>query len=77
MRVDGEIIEGHSNIDESMITGDPVPVEKKQGSQVTASTLNATWWGTNKVGAESLLAHIVSTVNEAGVFTRANSETCR
>lgn len=67
--VDGEVIEGHSNIDESMITGEPVPVEKKMGDLVTAGTVNQT--GTfllraKKIGSDTLLFRIVQMVNEAG-----------
>ena len=67
--VDGEITEGHSNIDEAMITGEPVPVKKKAGDSVTAGTVNQT--GTfllraNGVGADTLLSRIVKMVNEAG-----------
>lgn len=67
--VDGEVTEGHSNIDESMITGEPIPVEKKFGDKVTAGTVNQT--GTfllraNKVGADTLLSRIVQMVNDAG-----------
>lgn len=66
--VDGEIIEGHSNIDESMITGEAVAVEKKVASKVTAGTLNTT--GTfvlraDKIGSDTLLASIVKLVNDA------------
>lgn len=67
--VDGEIVDGHSNIDESMITGEPVPVEKKVGSKVTAGTVNQTGsflLRADKVGADTLLARIVQMVNEAG-----------
>jgi Cu2+-exporting ATPase len=67
--VDGEIIEGHSNIDESMVTGEPVAIEKRMGSNVTAGTLNQTGsflLRADKVGAETLLARIVQMVNEAG-----------
>ncbi|HOY22147.1 MAG TPA: heavy metal translocating P-type ATPase [Cellvibrio sp.] len=67
--VDGEVTDGHSNIDESMITGEPLPVEKKLGDKVTAGTVNQT--GTfllraNKVGADTLLSRIVQMVNDAG-----------
>ncbi len=67
--VDGELTDGHSNVDESMITGEPVPVEKKAGDKVTAGTVNQT--GTfllraNKVGADTLLSRIVQMVNDAG-----------
>ncbi len=66
--VDGEVTDGHSNVDESMITGEPVPVEKQLGSKATAGTVNQI--GTflmraEKVGAETLLSRIVQMVNEA------------
>lgn len=66
--VDGVIIEGSSSIDESMITGEPMPVEKHVSTLVIAGTLNGT--GTfimraEKVGKETLLAHIVQMVSEA------------
>ncbi|MGB4813233.1 MAG: heavy metal translocating P-type ATPase [Methylophilaceae bacterium] len=67
--VDGELVEGRSNIDESMITGEPVPVEKQLGSQVTAGTVNQLGsfvLRADKVGADTLLARIVQMVNEAG-----------
>jgi Cu+-exporting ATPase len=66
--VDGVVIEGHSSIDESMITGEPLPVEKDVGSKVTAGTVNLT--GTflmraERVGEATLLAQIVKMVGEA------------
>ena len=67
--VDGEVVEGHSNIDESMITGEPVPVEKQLGSKVTAGTVNQLGsfvMRADKVGTDTLLARIVKMVNEAG-----------
>ena len=66
--VDGVVVEGGSNVDESMITGEPMPVEKRQGSKVTAGTVNQTGsflLRAEKVGAETLLSHIVQMVNEA------------
>ncbi len=66
--VDGEVTEGRSNIDESMITGEPMPVEKHPGSKVTAGTVNqlgSFLLRAEKVGAETLLAQIVHMVNEA------------
>jgi Cu2+-exporting ATPase len=66
--VDGEIVEGRSNIDESMITGEPIPSEKTVGSKVSAGTVNQTGsfvFTAQKVGTETLLAHIVKMVNEA------------
>ena len=67
--VDGEVVDGHSNIDESMITGEPVPVEKQLGSKVTAGTVNQVGsfvMRADKVGTDTLLARIVQMVNEAG-----------
>lgn len=66
--VDGVIIEGHSAIDESMITGEPVPVEKGRGDRVTGGTLNGTGsfiMKAERVGSETLLAQIVRMVSEA------------
>lgn len=66
--IDGVIIEGRSNIDESMITGEPMPVGKGTGESVIGATVNQT--GTfvmraEKVGSETLLAQIVHMVGEA------------
>jgi Cu+-exporting ATPase len=66
--VDGALLEGSSSIDESMLTGEPIPVEKSVGSAVTGGTLNGT--GTfvmvaKRVGKETLLAQIVTMVGEA------------
>ena len=66
--VDGRVIEGHSSIDESMVTGEPVPVEKRVNDQVVGGTVNGT--GTfvmqaEKVGAETLLSRIVQMVADA------------
>ncbi|UYL07442.1 copper-translocating P-type ATPase [Bdellovibrio sp. SKB1291214] len=66
--VDGVVVQGQSSIDESMITGEPIPVEKEMGSKVTGGTLNGT--GTfvmkaEKVGSETLLSQIVKMVSEA------------
>jgi Cu+-exporting ATPase len=66
--VDGVVTEGHSVVDESMITGEPVPVEKAVGSPVTGGTVNQT--GTflmraEKVGSDTLLARIAQLVSEA------------
>ncbi|HZM96784.1 MAG TPA: heavy metal translocating P-type ATPase [Vicinamibacterales bacterium] len=66
--VDGVVIEGTSSVDESMVTGEPIPVEKTAQSPVTGGTVNGT--GTflmraERVGRDTLLAQIVRMVNEA------------
>ena len=66
--VDGVVIEGHSAIDESMITGEPVPAEKAPGSKVTGATVNGTGsfvMRAERVGSDTLLAQIVHMVAEA------------
>ncbi|WP_417722028.1 heavy metal translocating P-type ATPase [Salipiger sp.] len=66
--VDGEVIEGHSSVDESMITGEPVPVEKTKGATVTGGTLNGTGsflMRAGNVGAETTLSRIVAMVSRA------------
>ncbi|MES2737036.1 MAG: copper-translocating P-type ATPase [Verrucomicrobiota bacterium] len=68
MPVDGVVVEGHSHVDESMLTGEPDPVEKKAGAQVTGGTLNqhgSLVVQTERVGAETLLAQIVQLVGQA------------
>jgi P-type Cu+ transporter len=66
--VDGVVIEGNTSVDESMVTGEPIPVEKTPGSKVIGGTVNGT--GTfimhaERVGSETLLAQIVRMVSEA------------
>lgn len=66
--VDGEIIEGNSTIDESMVTGEPLPISKKQGDIVTGATINGNGSFIMKavrVGNDTLLAQIVKMVSEA------------
>ena len=66
--VDGELVKGHSSIDESMITGEPVPVEKNEGDKVTGGTVNGTGsfeMKALKIGADTLLAQIIDMVNKA------------
>ncbi|MDR1990970.1 MAG: heavy metal translocating P-type ATPase [Acidobacteriaceae bacterium] len=66
--VDGVVVDGASAIDESMVTGEPMPVEKTSGDLVTGGTMNGT--GTfvmeaRRVGSDTLLSHIVRMVSEA------------
>ncbi len=66
--VDGKLVEGKGNVDESMVTGEPVPVAKAVDSQVTAGTLNQTGGFVmiaEKVGADTLLSQIVHMVAAA------------
>jgi Cu+-exporting ATPase len=66
--VDGVVIDGHAAVDESTITGEPIPVEKTPGSKVTAGTVNTSGSlviRAERVGADTLLAHIVRMVAEA------------
>lgn len=66
--VDGMITEGSSHVDESMITGEPVPVKRETGDPVTGATINQTGsfiMSVGKVGADTLLAHIVAMVAKA------------
>lgn len=66
--VDGIITEGNSTIDESMITGEPIPVDKKMGDKVSSGTINGTksfLMIAEKVGSETLLSQIVQMVSDA------------
>ncbi|BCX54847.1 MULTISPECIES: heavy metal translocating P-type ATPase [Comamonas] len=66
--VDGEVIEGRSFVDESMISGEPVPVEKAEGAEVVGGTVNqngALAFRATKVGADTLLAQIIRMVEQA------------
>ncbi|WP_199259972.1 heavy metal translocating P-type ATPase [Paracoccus binzhouensis] len=65
MPVDGEVVEGHTSVDESMITGEPVPVEKAEGDRVTGGTINKNGSlaiRATQVGADTVLAQIVDMV---------------
>ena len=66
--VDGVVIEGESNVDESMVTGEPIPVVKSKGEQLIGATVNGTGsllMQTEKVGADTLLSQIVKMVADA------------
>mgnify|MGYP000959941062 CR=1 FL=1 len=66
--VDGELLEGKSSVDESMITGEPIPIEKTIGDKVVGATVNGTgsfFMKAEKVGADTLLSRIVHMVAEA------------
>ena len=66
--VDGIIVDGHSSIDESMITGEPIPVDKDLDDKVSSGTINGTRsfiMKAEKVGSETLLSQIIQMVNNA------------
>ncbi len=66
--VDGAVVSGASSVDESMVTGEPVPVEKREGDRVTGATVNGNGsfvMRAERVGADTLLAHIVKMVSDA------------
>ncbi|HEX8999179.1 MAG TPA: heavy metal translocating P-type ATPase [Blastocatellia bacterium] len=66
--VDGVVVEGRSSVDESMVTGEPIPVEKSAESKVTGGTVNGTGsfvMKAERVGSDTLLAQIVRMVGEA------------
>ena len=66
--VDGIITEGYSTIDESMITGEPVPVDKREGDNITSGTINGNrmfLMKAERIGDETLLSQIINMVNEA------------
>jgi len=66
--VDGTVTDGHTSIDESMLTGESMPVDKKAGDQVFAATLNTTgmiFFKAEKVGSDTMLAQIIKLVDDA------------
>ena len=66
--VDGVIIDGHSSVDESMLTGEPMPVEKKQGDEVVGGTFNKSGsflFQAKRIGADTALARIIEMVRRA------------
>ena len=66
--VDGLIIEGHSSIDESMLTGEPMPVEKNIGDEVSTGTINASGtflFVSKRIGSDTVLAQIIGMVRQA------------
>lgn len=66
--VDGILLEGHSSVDESMVSGEPIPVEKDVHAKVTGGTVNATGsfvMQAERVGADTLLSQIIRMVSEA------------
>ncbi|MBM4201715.1 MAG: copper-translocating P-type ATPase, partial [Gammaproteobacteria bacterium] len=66
--VDGVVIDGHSSVDESMLTGEPMPVEKAQGDEVVAGTLNQSGTfllKTTRIGRDTVLSQIIASVRKA------------
>ncbi|MDS4021101.1 MAG: heavy metal translocating P-type ATPase [Candidatus Competibacter sp.] len=66
--VDGDIVSGRSTVDESMLTGEPLPVVKREGDPVTGGTLNGTGgfvFRATRVGADTVLARIIASVRQA------------
>jgi Cu+-exporting ATPase len=66
--VDGEVVEGHTSVDESMLTGEPMPVEKREGDNVVAGTINKSGsiiFKATRVGKDTALAQIINMVKRA------------
>ena len=66
--VDGVIIDGHSSIDESMLTGEPIPIEKNVGDEVSTGTINASGsflFVSKRIGTDTVLAQIIGMVRQA------------
>ncbi|HMB64013.1 MAG TPA: heavy metal translocating P-type ATPase [Eudoraea sp.] len=67
--VDGIVTEGNTSVDESMITGEPIPVNKSDGDKVSSGTINGNQsflMSAEKIGSDTLLSQIIQMVNEAG-----------
>ncbi len=66
--MDGEVLEGRSSVDESMLTGEPIPIEKGAGAKLIGATINgvgALLMRADKVGSDTVLAQIVQLVAQA------------
>jgi Cu+-exporting ATPase len=66
--VDGTVLDGLSSVDESMVTGESIPIEKRSGDKVIGATVNGTGWllmRAERVGSETMLAQIVQMVSQA------------
>ena len=66
--VDGVLVEGHSTVDESMLTGEPIPIEKTEGSEVVAGTMNqkgSFLFKATRIGRDTALAQIIKSVRNA------------
>ncbi|MRI00241.1 heavy metal translocating P-type ATPase [Kriegella sp. EG-1] len=66
--VDGVLTEGHTSVDESMITGEPIPIDKSEGDKVSSGTINGNQsflMKAEKIGSDTLLSQIIHMVNEA------------
>ncbi|WP_020561532.1 heavy metal translocating P-type ATPase [Methylosarcina fibrata] len=66
--VDGVLLEGHSTVDESMLTGEPIPVEKSEGAEVVAGTMNQSGsflFKATRIGRDTALAQIIQSVRQA------------
>jgi Cu+-exporting ATPase len=75
--VDGVVVEGHSSVEESMITGEPLPVEKTVGDKVTGGTVNGTGsfvLRAERVGNDTLLGQIVNMVAQPRADSRSRRQ---